>query len=408
MKNLFLVVLFSFVLLSSTTYPQWSEQASGITSHLYSVSAVDENNAWAVGTSNKILRTTDGGKTWVQQTCPNATYRNVLFFDLNNGFCTGGYTVYKTTNGGTNWTEYKLPLGSTINDSYFLDFNTGWVICNSGHAYRTTDAGVTWVQQTLPGGSAVYSIHMLNKDTGFIVGINGKLLKTTNGGTDWLQMPNVGSTSHKHIWFADVNNGLIATAGGVYKTTDGGNNWTFISLTSYWNYDFITSSSSTKIWVICTGGAMTSVDNGTTWIKEDTPTFGYAFWQWYGLSFGNQNVGWLVGSSGKIVKTTNAATLVEEGKIQNYTFSLTQNYPNPFNPSTVISWQLAVSSDVTLKVYDVLGNEVATLVNEEKQPGSYEVVFQLAVGSRQLASGVYYYQLRAGDFVETKKFILMK
>jgi 5-hydroxyisourate hydrolase-like protein (transthyretin family) len=89
-------------------------------------------------------------------------------------------------------------------------------------------------------------------------------------------------------------------------------------------------------------------------------------------------------------------------------FSLEQNYPNPFNPSTVISYQLPVSGDVTLKVYDVLGNEVATLVNEEKPTGSYEVEFKSSVGNGQLANGVYFYQLKTGDYLETKKMILLK
>jgi len=91
-------------------------------------------------------------------------------------------------------------------------------------------------------------------------------------------------------------------------------------------------------------------------------------------------------------------------------FRLFQNYPNPFNPSTVISYQLSVNSFVTLKVYDVLGNEVTTLVDEEKQAGRYNYELGSATGGRnyELSSGVYFYQLRAGNFVETKKFILMK
>ena len=91
-----------------------------------------------------------------------------------------------------------------------------------------------------------------------------------------------------------------------------------------------------------------------------------------------------------------------------YEFSLSQNYPNPFNPSTKISWQSPVSSWQTLKVYDILGNEVVTLVNEYKDAGSYEIEFKSSVNSHQLASGIYYYQLRVGDFVETKKMIFMK
>jgi hypothetical protein len=94
-------------------------------------------------------------------------------------------------------------------------------------------------------------------------------------------------------------------------------------------------------------------------------------------------------------------------------YKLEQNYPNPFNPSTSIQYAIPQNArgerqEVSLKVYDVLGNEIAILVNEEKPAGSYEVEFQSTVGSQQLASGVYYYQLRAGDYLETKKMILMK
>jgi endonuclease I len=89
-------------------------------------------------------------------------------------------------------------------------------------------------------------------------------------------------------------------------------------------------------------------------------------------------------------------------------FQLFQNYPNPFNPSTRIQYQVSSNSHVSLKIYDVLGNEVATLVDEYKPSGSYEVEFQSSVKGLQLASGIYYYQLRAGNFVQTKKMILLR
>jgi len=85
-------------------------------------------------------------------------------------------------------------------------------------------------------------------------------------------------------------------------------------------------------------------------------------------------------------------------------YSLSQNYPNPFNPSTTIKFSILSSEFVTLKVYDVLGNEVATLVNEEKPAGSYEVNFSAS----QLSSGVYFYTINAGSFIETKKMILLQ
>ena len=89
-------------------------------------------------------------------------------------------------------------------------------------------------------------------------------------------------------------------------------------------------------------------------------------------------------------------------------FVLYQNYPNPFNPSTKISWQSPVGSHQTLKVYDILGNEVATLVNEYRNAGNYNVDFNPASSIKNLVSGIYFYRLQAGSFVETKKMILLK
>jgi hypothetical protein len=85
-------------------------------------------------------------------------------------------------------------------------------------------------------------------------------------------------------------------------------------------------------------------------------------------------------------------------------FSISQNYPNPFNPSTRIQYSVNSTQKVTLKVYGVLGNEIATLVNKEKPSGNYEVEFD-ATG---LPSGVYFYQIQAGDFIKTKKMLLLR
>ena len=104
----------------------------------------------------------------------------------------------------------------------------------------------------------------------------------------------------------------------------------------------------------------------------------------------------------KIVGTTG---IEDSEKLIPKDFVLYQNYPNPFNPVTVISYQLPVSGNVTLKVYDILGKEVATLVDEYKAAGRYETEFS-ATG--ESASAVYFYQLKAGDFIQTKKMVLLK
>jgi hypothetical protein len=85
-------------------------------------------------------------------------------------------------------------------------------------------------------------------------------------------------------------------------------------------------------------------------------------------------------------------------------FSLEQNYPNPFNPTTIISYQLPAYSNVILKVYDLLGREVATLVSENKPAGNYKVEFN----ANKIVSGIYFYTMQAGTFVQTKKLMLLK
>ena len=99
---------------------------------------------------------------------------------------------------------------------------------------------------------------------------------------------------------------------------------------------------------------------------------------------------------------TNIETNPEPITLKEYI--LNQNYPNPFNPSTSIQYAISSKQLVTLKVYDILGSEVATLVNEGKSVGAYEIKFDAS----KLSSGVYFYQLKAGNFVDTKKMILIK
>ncbi len=120
--------------------------------------------------------------------------------------------------------------------------------------------------------------------------------------------------------------------------------------------------------------------------------------------------GWYLDDIGVFIYTIPTGVSNDEETV--HQFSLEQNYPNPFNPSTKIKYNIpsVIASEakqsqlVTLKVYDVLGNEVATLVNEEKAAGSYEVEYR----ADRLTSGIYFYKLQTGNFVETKKMLLLK
>jgi len=124
--------------------------------------------------------------------------------------------------------------------------------------------------------------------------------------------------------------------------------------------------------------------------------------------------GWIVGTNGKILKTDNGGVTVSvENEVEKVKdFYLFNNYPNPFNPNTIISWQSPISGRQTLKIFDILGNEVATLIDEYREAGRYEVEFNItrfALSDRhELTTGVYFYRLQIGSFIDTRKMIYLK
>jgi hypothetical protein len=124
-----------------------------------------------------------------------------------------------------------------------------------------------------------------------------------------------------------------------------------------------------------------------------------------GYREGNTVHKWILGSSFQVLYQSYVITdAIPPGQSGTPAFSLRQNYPNPFNPSTTIGYTLARRSHVTLSVYNTLGQQVAALINENQESGSHEVRFD---GSG-LASGVYFYRIQAGDFVQTKRLILLR
>ncbi len=217
-----------------------------------------------------------------------------------------------------------------------------------------------------------------SKVVGYAVGADGLIIKTTNCGQIWTTQSSGTSVGLNGVSFSNVNSG-IAVGGGDFSasiilvTTDGGINW---------NSKAITHRN----------------------LKD--------------VKFINDSVAYICGDNGTILKTTNGGiiTEVEEILIQNKSilenYLLSQNYPNPFNPVTKIKYSIPYVETrhasslqiVTLKVYDLLGREVATLVNEEKPAGEYEVEFD----GTKLPTGIYFYQLKAGEYSETKKMILLR
>ena len=146
---------------------------------------------------------------------------------------------------------------------------------------------------------------------------------------------------------------------------------------------------------------LVTTNGGQNWNLTGTPQQSNI----YDITFSSNRNGWAVGNNGVILKYNSSLVSVNNlNSVNPESFILQQNYPNPFNPKTVINYELRVTSNAKLRVFDVLGNEVAELVNEKQNAGSYSVEFD---GSG-FASGIYFYKLTAGEFSETKRMILLK
>ncbi len=124
----------------------------------------------------------------------------------------------------------------------------------------------------------------------------------------------------------------------------------------------------------------------------------------FNITVANEPIAITVDPNNWILKTINSVVVGIEDEMQPQTFSLEQNYPNPFNPVTKIKFTLASNEYTTLKVYDIIGKEITTLVNNQMEKGHYEINFDAS----NLPSGVYFYTLNAGGYKETRKMILMR
>jgi len=206
------------------------------------------------------------------------------------------------------------------------------------------------------------------------------------------------------------SNGVDPVFNAILKTTNGGSNWEnqlpLNSISGLKSLQFIDKNIG---WTCGNGGLVYATSNGgQNWIKQENPTNQNL----NSINFVDYNTGWVCGSNGTILKTNSG--IIPVGIITNnitapQNFILSQNYPNPFNPITIIRYSIpsdvrGQTSDVKLIVYNNLGKEIMTLVNEKQNAGSYAVDFN----GDGLPSGVYFYRLEAGELSETKRMILLK
>lgn len=425
----------SLFAIQSAPIPNWRLLSTGVDSTFLCIDIVDTLVAYAGTKNGKVIKTTDGGNTWTvpalsqggdvtsvfavsdqkafiivnsaastkirrtlsfgaswgtvyEDTSPGAHLNGIHMFDENNGFAVGNpvsgqWDLLKTTNGGANWfSAGSLPQnGSEVgftNSMDWVDDQHGWFGTNNNRVYKTTDGGSTWLSYNISfNNNTMVSFESEQKG----IASGDATDRTTDGGLTWITTPNqipgnvqagssVKGVDDRYYFVYDFE---------VYKTTDQGDNF-IIDYSQLNNFN--------------------SIDIELVKVGENNWITGYA-----------------VGESGTIAKYIELLLAVGTENTGEYLpadYTLKQNFPNPFNPTTTIEFSLPVVADVRLTVYNILGQEVITLLDEQRSAGLHSVNWNATDSyGAKLSSGIYFYKLKASDadgndFIDIKKMVLLK
>lgn len=204
----------------------WSSQPVAGIYGLSSIFMTDSATAYIAADWGKILKTTNGGNNWNILLNDNYTcYCSIYFTDFNTGFAVGvecihaGGSFKRTNNGGSSWGSGSLPGYGRGPSLFFINSSTGY--CANGEIYKTTNGGTNWTYQNL--GASISSVYFTNETTGYTASYTGKIFKSTNTGTNWLEQTVSPNNQLYSIFFINSNTGYAAgNAGTILKTTNGG------------------------------------------------------------------------------------------------------------------------------------------------------------------------------------------
>ncbi len=417
----------------------WNAQAGGPGLDLYGVHVLTSTKAIAVGKEGFIFGTVDGGFTWQKfESGTTNNLRAIDFEDQSNGIAAGDVgTILRTVDGGVSWTVQMFPSGYWFNgvamranglamivgrnDSTFKlsDTSKSWTTIRRTAILRSGDEGKTWSELPVPWGKELTAVALGGGNDGntvVVVGENGLIARSTNRGTSWSLSAGVfDSIPGVRVLTTKKLNAISLTApnwvivmgdsGVVLQSRDGGASWKAQNSRTTNDLKAVGTADGVSIVAVGAGGTIIgSGDGGVSWTGIPT----VATVNLSAVHCLNSQRGMIVGDKGMVLTTT-AAGLVSfvelpAGKSIPSDFTVAQNYPNPFNGETTIEFTLTRMSPVVVKLFDVLGREIVTLVDEVRPQGAY----RLRWDARNLPSGVYFCRLSSGDFMATKKMILLK
>ena len=431
-----ILVLASSILTSINVLDaQWVQQTSGTTASLTDVVMLDTVTVIAVGRDRSILRTTNAGTTWINVAAPLSyvePWNSLSFFDTTTGIIVGDHGVVVTTsNGGKSWSWHAIPGGQTCFSALCVGPGSFYVGADSGWVYNTSDTGRTWTAEKISAWPirALFAYRgpiILDEfgGTDRFIGVSKYALTPYSFCTQYVVPPPswsekilpefqaLGSQAFDGEFCNGGGTGFIVGVQGDFRAAPAiirrsmsDTSWRMVPSSVPGNGALrgVSAPSADVIYVCGNDGMLLkSKDGGDTWTATAVPTTRNL----NAIYFFDEKRGFAVGDSGLILRTSNGGVTGVDDREGNVPtrFALEQNYPNPFNPSTTILFRLPSRSFVSLKVFDVLGREVATLVSEGLPSGTYTVRWTAAA----FPSGVYLYQLRAGSFVETKKLVLLR
>jgi len=411
--KVFAVLPLLFLITSKDLFGQsgWVQQNSGISRKLMDVFFINADTSWVVGDRGKILHTTNGGEQWNRQT--SGTTKGlcaVYFIDSRIGWIVGREGLcLSTTDGGSTWIDKSIVENEAsydLRDVFFLNESIGWMC---GHnVYKTVDGGNNW-SKLLLNPEYYRNIEFVNADTGWAAG--GRIYKTVNGGVDWTGSIDINTHS---MFLNGIDTVFAVGSSHMPKVTyNGGQEWQDLSHTlPVLRYDCIFFSG---INVGYTSGlihedaqspphsqVLKTTDGGATWnIIIDTidgliPS----------IYFIDDTVGWIVGNNGMILKTTTGGSIIStsstDENILPINFDFIEVYPNPFSSSITLRYILEKQEHITIGIYNAEGQEIETLINRKQIAGEYEITWQ----PKRLPAGVYFVKLQVGGLMETKKLVL--